>query len=1099
MGDGRRGRGRPRGDGVDRISSLPDDLLHMVLLRLQSTPDAVRTSVLSRRWRRVWAQVPEISFDQDYCDRVLRLWSSSILRGIDAVVAAHSAPTLDRLAISVRRSAGDCTAALVAPWRRLASQRLTGELEIRFLPPTTYGYTKVPVRELEVPACERATVIDLDLRLHLRLAPTGSFAALRSLSIDCEHLHDGDLERAVSTHRCRRHGILAFLSGSSSHHTNPFAIAAPVPIAAASVNLINITSVILDFDDSNYAQWSTFLDNTFLKFGLIDHVDGTVDAQLCLHDAEWTQIDHCIVSWLYNTVSKGIMDTVFQPRRTAFSLWMAIRNLFLDNAMHRAVYALQEFHSLFQGDMSVTEYSRLKQLSNQLRDVGHPMSDPALVINTLRGLNSKSHNAISVIGAQRPTPSFLAVRSYLLQEERQMENRHKMEAATALMAAGSSSTAGKPSAPPASSPSFSPTKPASDKKKKRKQSDGRPRQAANTSFSQGAPPQQPWGTTYNPWTRVVQAWSMPQWRAPGTGVLGPRPGNNQALLASHQTPPSYVGTNTTMQPAAPPQLLTALQGLPAPGSSSTPVRHLTWRPTLVALPPSLPALLPLILLSVMATMPVHHTGHVAFPTLQSPRFFSTVIAPGISIRCALQAPPQHTIISRPCTPPSFGMLVSDTLAIQIRCSPHGLDIDPSPPASAPTAPPPSPPAASTPGLDIHPSPPASPTTAPPPSSPAAPVPAPPPTAPTHHMVTRAKAGIFVPNPRFAHVATDVSLPSVPTSVRTALHDPAWHAAMDEEFKALQANNTWSLVPRPPGAHRAGVDFDQTFSPIVKPAFIRAVLTVAASHDWPVHQLDVKNAFLHGHLRERVYYRVCLLTKSLYGLKQAPRAWYTRFTDHLRTIGFTATTSDTSLFVYRKGSATAYLLLYVDDIVLTASSTELMEHIVGHLHREFAMKDLGALNYFLGIHVHRTKAGLFLNQTKYAEDVLERAGMFNCKPAPTPVDTKPKSSSRDGTPASDDSFYRSIVVACIVLAIPHGMPRHATVDLRLLRLLRRLTHLLVFAMANNSEYRAVANATAECCWIRNLLHEMHIDIDKATVIYCDNISAELSLSTSAFIF
>jgi hypothetical protein len=120
--------------------------------------------------------------------------------------------------------------------------------------------------------------------------------------------------------------------------------------------------------------------------------------------------------------------------------------------------------------------------------------------------------------------------------------------------------------------------------------------------------------------------------------------------------------------------------------------------------------------------------------------------------------------------------------------------------------------------------------------------------------------------------------------------------------------------------------------VVKPATIRTVLTIAATRQWPIHQLDVKNVFLHCELQERVYCQqpasfidpdkpnhVCLLVKSLYGLSQAPRAWYQRFAGHLRTMGFTSTVSDSSLFVYKQGSNMVWLLLYVDDIVLTASS------------------------------------------------------------------------------------------------------------------------------------------------------------------------------------
>ncbi|MCI29040.1 copia protein, partial [Trifolium medium] len=160
---------------------------------------------------------------------------------------------------------------------------------------------------------------------------------------------------------------------------------------------------------------------------------------------------------------------------------------------------------------------------------------------------------------------------------------------------------------------------------------------------------------------------------------------------------------------------------------------------------------------------------------------------------------------------------------------------------------------------------------------------------------------------------------------------------------------------------AGVDCDETFSPVVKSATIRTVLTIALSKSWHIHQLDVQNAFLHGDLHETVYMHqplgfrvprrpdyVCRLRKSLYGLKQAPRAWYQRFADFVSTIGFQHSTSDHSLFIYRRGFDLAYILLYVDDIILVTSSHDLRKSIMTLLASEFAMKDLGPLSYFLGI-------------------------------------------------------------------------------------------------------------------------------------------------------
>jgi hypothetical protein len=183
---------------------------------------------------------------------------------------------------------------------------------------------------------------------------------------------------------------------------------------------------------------------------------------------------------------------------------------------------------------------------------------------------------------------------------------------------------------------------------------------------------------------------------------------------------------------------------------------------------------------------------------------------------------------------------------------------------------------------------------------------------------------------------------------------------------------------------------------------------------------VKNAFLYGTFIETVYCSqptgfanhahpdlVCRLKKSLYGLKQAPRAWYSRFASVLLSLGFVEAKSDTSLFVFRRGSDTVYLLLYVDDIILTASSTELLRRTISALQREFAMKDLGPLHHFLGIIVERRPDKLFLHQRTYTLDILNRAVMTDCKPCSTPVDLKAKLAADSGPPVQDPSQFRSI--------------------------------------------------------------------------------------------
>ena len=194
----------------------------------------------------------------------------------------------------------------------------------------------------------------------------------------------------------------------------------------------------------------------------------------------------------------------------------------------------------------------------------------------------------------------------------------------------------------------------------------------------------------------------------------------------------------------------------------------------------------------------------------------------------------------------------------------------------------------------------------------------------------------------------------------------------------------------------GIDFDETFSPVIKPPTVRMIISLEVSLHWPLRQLDVSNAFLHGILKEEVYmsqpqgytdpqnpHYVCKLHKSIYGLKQAPRAWFERFTGQLLQFGFVASTTDYSLFIYRTKTTIAYLLLYVDDIVLTSNTPTFFDQLIQHLSSVFELKDLGPLHYFLVIQVPRDSVGLNLSQAKYATALLHKHNMFHTKPISTP--------------------------------------------------------------------------------------------------------------------
>ena len=292
--------------------------------------------------------------------------------------------------------------------------------------------------------------------------------------------------------------------------------------------------------------------------------------------------------------------------------------------------------------------------------------------------------------------------------------------------------------------------------------------------------------------------------------------------------------------------------------------------------------------------------------------------------------------------------------------------------------------------------------------------------------------------------------------------------MDEEVQALQNNRTWILVPRlantsivgskwvfrtkyfPDGSIEhlkarliakgytqvPGLDYTDTFSPVIKATIVCVVLSLAVTNHWPLRQLDVKNAFLNGHLTEQAYMEqrpgyidprfpnhVCLLKKALYGLKQAPHAWFQRLSSFLIHLSFYYSHANTSLFIFRRQSDIIYLLLYVNDIILIGNNTSLLTRFTCKLHSEFATKDLGSLNYFLGLKATLTTDGPFISQLKYARDILTHAQLLDSKPVHTPMVVSQHLSS-NGPLFSDPTLYRSLVGALQYLTITRPDIAHA---------------------------------------------------------------------------
>jgi hypothetical protein len=326
----------------------------------------------------------------------------------------------------------------------------------------------------------------------------------------------------------------------------------------------------------------------------------------------------------------------------------------------------------------------------------------------------------------------------------------------------------------------------------------------------------------------------------------------------------------------------------------------------------------------------------------------------------------------------------------------------------------------------------------------------------YHVVSRSQNNIFKPNKKFYHTSLH-PLPEnlEPSNIRQAMQHSHWRQAVSEEFNALIRNGTWSLVP-PPENHSIvdckwlfrikrnrdgtisrykarlvakgftqcpGVDFKETFAPVVWPQTIKLILTIALGKGWHMHQLDVNNAFLQGSLKEEVYMNqppglkdkqypnhVCKLHKAIYGLRQAPRAWHDALKSFITSHGFTTSKSDPSLFIYVSGPTIAYFLVYVDDLLLTGNDAQFLHNFIHSISNRFSLKNMGTPHYFLGIELIPTDKGLFLSQHRFIREILEKFDMVGAKPAPTPLSPTATLTLNDGTPTTDSTHYRKIIGA-----------------------------------------------------------------------------------------
>ncbi|KAL0418446.1 UNVERIFIED_CONTAM: Retrovirus-related Pol polyprotein from transposon RE1 [Sesamum radiatum] len=292
----------------------------------------------------------------------------------------------------------------------------------------------------------------------------------------------------------------------------------------------------------------------------------------------------------------------------------------------------------------------------------------------------------------------------------------------------------------------------------------------------------------------------------------------------------------------------------------------------------------------------------------------------------------------------------------------------------------------------------------------------------------------------------------PRSFKEANQSSHWREAMNKEIEALEKNSTWELTELPAGKRAIGsrwvykvklnqdgsierykarlvangytqiegIDFFDSLSPVAKTVTVRLFIAIATARHWPILQLDVNNAFLHGHLDEEVYMvppegyakardgLVCCLKRSLYGLKQASRQWNIELTSKLEAFDFKQSSHDHCLFTMRTDSSFLALIVYVDDVLLTGDSLDSLSSVKHYLDDLFTIKDLGHAKFFLGLELARSTHGTFITQKKYLMDIVRDCHLEEAKPAATPLPVGIKFDASNGPALPSPDRYRRLV-------------------------------------------------------------------------------------------
>ncbi|GJU63827.1 retrovirus-related pol polyprotein from transposon TNT 1-94 [Tanacetum coccineum] len=215
-------------------------------------------------------------------------------------------------------------------------------------------------------------------------------------------------------------------------------------------------------------------------------------------------------------------------------------------------------------------------------------------------------------------------------------------------------------------------------------------------------------------------------------------------------------------------------------------------------------------------------------------------------------------------------------------------------------------------------------------------------------------------------------------------------AMQEELHQFDRLYAWELVDKHFDKNEEGIDFKESFAPVARLEAVWIFIAYAA--------------------HKKVY----RLRKALYGLKQVPRAWYDELSNFLMSKGFTKGTIDPTLFTIRYGEDILLVQIYVDDIIFGSTNPKFSKRFEKIMHSRFEMSLMGEMKLFLGLQIHQSPRGIFINQAKYALKILKKYSMEKCDSVGTPMATKPKLDADLSGKLIDQTDYHSKIGSLMYL-------------------------------------------------------------------------------------